>query len=152
MNLNPAQCRAARGHLGWTREDLATASGVSVETIKNFEMRLYRTLPSKREALIAALKSMALNSSRVASREGRAAQIVPIRSSQPRSRMSKPRRRTRPRPRAPLPPIGSYLLLFQAPDGTLHDPPIPLDQRLTDDELKEVVHAVHAKLRARGNE
>jgi hypothetical protein len=62
--------------------------------------------------------------------------------------MSKPRRRTRARP--PLPPIGSYVLLFQAPDGTLHDPPVPLDQRLTDDELKEVVHAVHAKLKARG--
>jgi ribosome-binding protein aMBF1 (putative translation factor) len=35
--LTPDQCRAARGFLDWSRGALAAASGVSVETIKNFE-------------------------------------------------------------------------------------------------------------------
>ncbi len=33
----PAQCRAARGLLNWTQEDLAAKSGVSAVTIRNFE-------------------------------------------------------------------------------------------------------------------
>jgi transcriptional regulator with XRE-family HTH domain len=35
--IKPAQLRAARGLIGWTREQLRDASGVSVETIKNIE-------------------------------------------------------------------------------------------------------------------
>jgi transcriptional regulator with XRE-family HTH domain len=37
--LTPAQLRAARALLGWSREDLAAKSGVGAETIKNFELR-----------------------------------------------------------------------------------------------------------------
>lgn len=33
----PAQCRAARGLLDWTQEDLARESTVSSVTIRNFE-------------------------------------------------------------------------------------------------------------------
>ncbi|WP_431860494.1 helix-turn-helix domain-containing protein [Azospirillum sp.] len=33
----PAQCRAARGLLNWTQKDLASRSGVSTVTIRNFE-------------------------------------------------------------------------------------------------------------------
>lgn len=32
-----AQCRAARGLLGWTQERLAGESGVSLTTVRNFE-------------------------------------------------------------------------------------------------------------------
>ena len=35
--ITPAQCRAARGLLDWTQEELATTSKVSAVTIRNFE-------------------------------------------------------------------------------------------------------------------
>ena len=35
--LTPAQLRAARSLVGWTRDDLAGRSGVFANTIKNFE-------------------------------------------------------------------------------------------------------------------
>ncbi|MFO1037091.1 MAG: helix-turn-helix transcriptional regulator [Geminicoccaceae bacterium] len=35
--LTPQQCRAARGLLGWTQEDLAERSGVSRSTVRGFE-------------------------------------------------------------------------------------------------------------------
>jgi transcriptional regulator with XRE-family HTH domain len=37
--LTPAQLRAARALLGWSREDLAAKSGTGGETVKNFEFR-----------------------------------------------------------------------------------------------------------------
>jgi transcriptional regulator with XRE-family HTH domain len=36
--LSPAQLRAARGLVGWSREQLAEASGTFVNTIKLFEL------------------------------------------------------------------------------------------------------------------
>ncbi len=35
--MTPAQCRAARGLLKWTQDDLAEKAKVSVVTIRNFE-------------------------------------------------------------------------------------------------------------------
>ena len=35
--ITPTQCRAARGLLDWTQDQLAEASGVSSATIRNFE-------------------------------------------------------------------------------------------------------------------
>jgi transcriptional regulator with XRE-family HTH domain len=35
--MTAAQCRAARELLGWTREDLARAAGLSIFTIRSFE-------------------------------------------------------------------------------------------------------------------
>jgi transcriptional regulator with XRE-family HTH domain len=35
--LTPAQLRAARALLGWTRDDLAARSGVAAVTVKGFE-------------------------------------------------------------------------------------------------------------------
>jgi transcriptional regulator with XRE-family HTH domain len=37
MTISPAQCRAARGLLDWSQQDLADASGVGNTTICNFE-------------------------------------------------------------------------------------------------------------------
>jgi transcriptional regulator with XRE-family HTH domain len=37
--LTPAQLRAARALLGWSREELAAKSGLGAETVKNFELR-----------------------------------------------------------------------------------------------------------------
>ena len=35
--ISPAQCRAARGLLDWTQDDLAKAAEVGVVTIRQFE-------------------------------------------------------------------------------------------------------------------
>lgn len=46
MKLLPEQCRAARGLLNWTQEQLAVLAGVSRSTIKDFECHrhaLHRT-------------------------------------------------------------------------------------------------------------
>lgn len=37
MVLSPGQCRAARGFLDWTQDQLAVAAGVSRSTIRDFE-------------------------------------------------------------------------------------------------------------------
>lgn len=37
MILSAAQCRAARGLLGWSQQKLANTSGIAVNTIINFE-------------------------------------------------------------------------------------------------------------------
>ena len=37
VNLSPAQCRAARGLLDWSQEQLAQASGLSRSTVRDFE-------------------------------------------------------------------------------------------------------------------
>lgn len=53
----PAQCRSARGFLDWTRADLAKASGVSVETVKNFEHGTFTPNDASRTAIIAAFEA-----------------------------------------------------------------------------------------------
>lgn len=35
--MTPAQCRAARGLIRWTQDDLAEKAQVSVVTVRNFE-------------------------------------------------------------------------------------------------------------------
>ncbi len=56
--MTPAQCRAARGLLDWTQDELAAKAAVSVVTIRNFEKghsSLQRaTLEVMRRALEAA--------------------------------------------------------------------------------------------------
>lgn len=37
LTLSPAQCRAARGLLDWSQEQLAQASGLSRSTVRDFE-------------------------------------------------------------------------------------------------------------------
>lgn len=35
--INPAQCRAARGLLAWSQQDLASAAGIGVVTVHQLE-------------------------------------------------------------------------------------------------------------------
>ncbi|MGR3781605.1 MAG: helix-turn-helix transcriptional regulator [Albimonas sp.] len=37
MTISPAQCRAGRALIGWSRDDLAAAAGVGKRTIVDFE-------------------------------------------------------------------------------------------------------------------
>jgi transcriptional regulator with XRE-family HTH domain len=53
--LDPAQSRAARALLGWSRQDLADASGTSRETVQYFESRGGNP---KRSTLIAWEKAL----------------------------------------------------------------------------------------------
>ena len=56
--LTPAQLRAARALLGWSRDDLAAKSGVAAVTVKGFEYlgadSKISTLQKMRRALEAA--------------------------------------------------------------------------------------------------
>jgi transcriptional regulator with XRE-family HTH domain len=51
MDLAPEQCRAARGLLNWTQEQLARLAGVSRSTIKDFECNRH-TLQRATEILL----------------------------------------------------------------------------------------------------
>lgn len=55
MSINPAQCRGARGLLGWSQSDLSEASKTATKTIADFERGARapyaRTLEDVRRAL-----------------------------------------------------------------------------------------------------
>jgi ribosome-binding protein aMBF1 (putative translation factor) len=53
MSITPAQCRAARGLLGWSQSNLSAASKTATKTIADFE-RGARTLEDVRGALESA--------------------------------------------------------------------------------------------------
>lgn len=51
MNMSAEQCRAARGLLGWSADELAKAAGVGVATVRRFE-----TGDTVREVSVDALR------------------------------------------------------------------------------------------------
>jgi DNA-binding XRE family transcriptional regulator len=53
-NITPAQLRAARGLIDWTRKDLADAAGISPETIKNIEHGTFHPQESTTTSIIKA--------------------------------------------------------------------------------------------------
>ena len=54
--LLPAQCRGARGLLGWSQGDLADRAGVSRSTVKDFETERHALHHSTERLLIDALE------------------------------------------------------------------------------------------------
>jgi transcriptional regulator with XRE-family HTH domain len=57
MNLRPEQCRAARGLLNWTQDQLATFAGVSRSTIRDFECQRHELQRSSETLVVAALEA-----------------------------------------------------------------------------------------------
>jgi transcriptional regulator with XRE-family HTH domain len=57
MSFSPAQCRAARGLLNWTQEDLSHAAGVSPKTVVDYEQENRDPFSKTVEALQDALES-----------------------------------------------------------------------------------------------
>lgn len=57
MLMSADQCRAARGYLGWSREELAKAAGVSRAMVADFESGKRETLAVMRNALQDVLEA-----------------------------------------------------------------------------------------------
>ena len=57
LPLTPAQCRAARALLDWSREQLADASGVAARALADFENGTTTPRPSTQRKLIAAFEA-----------------------------------------------------------------------------------------------
>ncbi len=55
--LSPEQCRAARGWLGWSQEDLSKRANVGLSTLKDFENGKRSPMRNNLEAIRAALES-----------------------------------------------------------------------------------------------
>lgn len=54
MILTPEQCRAARGLLDWTQEQLAQEAGVSRSTVRDFEKLRHHLNRTSEQSLIDA--------------------------------------------------------------------------------------------------
>ena len=55
--MTPAQCRAARGLLNWSQQQLADRASVSVTTLRNFERGASELLRNNLAAVRAVLQS-----------------------------------------------------------------------------------------------
>jgi predicted transcriptional regulator len=54
--MTPEQCRAARGWLFWSQNDLAKAAGVGLSTVKDFEAGKREPIANNRRAIQAVLE------------------------------------------------------------------------------------------------
>jgi len=53
----PCQCRAARGLLDWTQEELAGRAGISRSTVRDFEHGRHVLQASSAERMVAAFEA-----------------------------------------------------------------------------------------------
>jgi transcriptional regulator with XRE-family HTH domain len=60
FHITAAQCRAARGLLGWTQQDLATATGLSKTAIVQFETGLARTREETLAQIVLSLTNQGI--------------------------------------------------------------------------------------------
>ncbi|MGA7329979.1 MAG: helix-turn-helix transcriptional regulator [Rhodomicrobium sp.] len=57
MTISPELCRAARGLLGWSQQELATRAQVARKTIADFELSQVTPHPRTLRDVIAALEA-----------------------------------------------------------------------------------------------
>jgi len=55
--MSPEQCRAARGWLGWSQQDLAGKASVGLSTVKDFENGSRKPIANNLNALRTALEA-----------------------------------------------------------------------------------------------
>jgi transcriptional regulator with XRE-family HTH domain len=55
--MTPSQCRAARGLMRWTQDELARKAAVSIVTVRNFELEKSAPIRATIEAMRRALES-----------------------------------------------------------------------------------------------
>jgi ribosome-binding protein aMBF1 (putative translation factor) len=55
--MSPEQCRAARGWLAWTQQELATKAKVGLSTVKDYERGERTPIANNREAIQRALEN-----------------------------------------------------------------------------------------------
>lgn len=70
MIISPAQCRAARGLLGWSQSDLAEAASVSRSTVAQFEASNKTPIPNNLTAIQSALTASGVEFINDEEREG----------------------------------------------------------------------------------
>jgi ribosome-binding protein aMBF1 (putative translation factor) len=58
--MTPEQCRAARGWLAWSQDDLASAARVSLSTVRDFEKGRHVPIANNRAAMRAALEAQGI--------------------------------------------------------------------------------------------
>jgi transcriptional regulator with XRE-family HTH domain len=55
--MSPEQCRAARGWLGWTQQELARRAGVGLSTVRDFEKGERTPIPNNLAAMRRAFEA-----------------------------------------------------------------------------------------------
>lgn len=55
--MSPEQCRAARGWLGWSQQELADKARVGLSTVRDFEARRRQPITNNIEAIRRALEA-----------------------------------------------------------------------------------------------
>lgn len=63
--LSPEQCRAARGWLDWSQEDLAVRAKVSLSTVRDFEKGRRTPIANNLDALQRAINAAGVQMSEV---------------------------------------------------------------------------------------
>jgi DNA-binding transcriptional regulator YiaG len=56
-DMTPEQCRAARGWLDWSQDDLASAAHVSLSTVRDFEKARHVPIANNLTAMRVALEA-----------------------------------------------------------------------------------------------
>ena len=55
--ISPNQCKAARALLGWTQEKLASAAGIGISTVREFELGQRKPIARNRQAILDAFSA-----------------------------------------------------------------------------------------------
>ena len=59
--MSPEQCRAARGWLGWSQQDLAKSASVGLSTVKDFENGNRTPIANNLNALQRAIEAAGIS-------------------------------------------------------------------------------------------